>query len=159
MLVPVVDKNQKPLMPTSSKRAARWIASRKATPFFKKGIFCVRLNVEPSDRKMQDIAVGIDTGSKKEAFSVKSELHTYLNIQTDTVFWIKRAVKIRRIMRRTRRNRKCPNRKCRSNRLTNITRLPPSTKARWQWKIRIINWLKKIYPITCIVIEDIADKT
>lgn len=45
--VPVVDKNQHPLMPTNIGRAFRWIKSGKATPFYKKGIFCVRLNIDP----------------------------------------------------------------------------------------------------------------
>jgi hypothetical protein len=44
--VPVVDKNQIPLMPTTSARARRWIRSGKATPFWKRGVFCVRLNME-----------------------------------------------------------------------------------------------------------------
>ena len=79
--------------------ARRWIKSGKATPFWKRGIFCVRLNVEPSDRKVQEIVVGIDPGSKKEAITVKSELRTYLNIQADAVTWVKDAVEVRRNMR------------------------------------------------------------
>jgi hypothetical protein len=71
-------------MPTTPSRAKRWIKSGKATPFWKKGVFCVRLNVEPSDTNRQPIAVGIDPGSKREAFTVKSQAHTYLNIQTHT---------------------------------------------------------------------------
>jgi hypothetical protein len=47
MLVPVVDKTGKPLMPTKPSRARRWIKSKEATPFFKKGIFCIRLNRDP----------------------------------------------------------------------------------------------------------------
>jgi hypothetical protein len=66
MLVPVVDRNQNPLMPTTPSRARRWIKSGKATPFWKKGVFCVRLNVEPSDRQTQPVAVGVDPNSKKE---------------------------------------------------------------------------------------------
>jgi hypothetical protein len=155
MFVPVVDKDQKPLMPTTPSRAKRWIRSGKATPFWKRGVFCVRLNVEPSDRKVQDIAVGVDPGSKKEGFTVKSSLHTYLNIQADAVTWVKDASKTRREMRRIRRGRKCPHRQPRANRLINCTRLPPSTKARWQWKLRILNWLRKLYPISCVVVEDI----
>jgi hypothetical protein len=155
MYVPVVDKEQKPLMPTTPCRAATWIKSGKATPFWKRGIFCVRLNVEPSARKTQEVAVGVDPGSKKEAFTVKSEVHTYLNIQTDAVTWVKDAIKTRREMRRARRFRKTPCRQPRSNRLCNSKRLAPSTKARWQWKLRILNWLKKMYPIACVVVEDI----
>jgi hypothetical protein len=159
MYVPVVDKEQRPLMPTTSSRAATWIKSGKATPFWKKGVFCVRLNVEPSDRKMQDIAVGVDPGSKKEGFTIKSEAHTYLNIQTDAVTWVKDAVEVRRNMRRARRFRKTPCRQPRANRLCHSERLPPSTKARWQWKLRIINWLRKMYPMACVVVEDIKAAT
>jgi RRXRR protein len=69
-------------MPTTPSRAKRWIRSGIATPFWKKGVFCVRLNVEPSNTHRQSIAVGIDPGAKREAFTIKSKAHTYLNIQT-----------------------------------------------------------------------------
>ena len=101
MYVPVVDQNQKPLMPTTPSRARKWIKSGKATPFWKQGVFCVRLNQEPSDTKVQEVAVGVDPGSKKEGFTVKSDSHTYLNVQTDAVTWVKDAVKTRSQMRRT----------------------------------------------------------
>jgi len=152
--VPVVDKNQKPLMPTKPSRARRWIKEGKATPFWKRGVFCVRLNVEPSGEEKQEIAVGIDPGSKKEGFSIKSESHTFLNIQTDVPYWIKRSLKVRSMLRRDRRNRNCPNRKCRRNRKRKNF-IPPSTKARWQWKLRVCNWLFKMYPITNFVVEDV----
>lgn len=157
MFVPVVDVNQNPLMPTTPSRARRWIKSGKATPFWKKGIFCVRLNVEPSAQNMQEIAVGVDPGSKKEGFTVKSEAHTYLNVQTDAVQHVKDAVETRRNLRRARRFRKTP---CRKNK-TNRSRggLPPSTKARWQWKLRIIKWLKQMFPISHIVVEDVKART
>ena len=157
MFVPVVDRNNKPLMPTKPSRARKWIKRGKAIPFWKKGIFCVRLNVEPSSRHIAPIAVGIDPGSKKEAFTVKSESHTYLNIQADAVTWVKDAVKTRREMRRTRRGRNTPCRKPRFNCAKGG--LAPSTKARWQWKLRICWWLKKIFPITDFVVEDIAAVT
>jgi hypothetical protein len=151
--VPVVDKNQNPLMPTTPNRAATWIKSGKATPFFKKGVFCVRLNVEPSARNMQDIAIGIDPGSKREGFTIGSEAHQYLNIQTEAVQHVKDAIQTRREMRRGRRFRKTPCRQNRQNRA--IGKLAPSTKARWDWKIRIAQVLAKIFPISAIVIEDI----
>ena len=154
--VPVVDKDQNPLMPTTILRAKKWIASKKATPFWKRGIFCVRLNVDPSDQKKQEIAVGIDPGGKKEGFTSKSEKHTYLNIQTDAVTWVKDAVEIRRNRRRGRRRRKTPCRSPRYNRTRGC--LPPSTKSRWQWKLRIANWLLKMFPISVFVVEDIKAK-
>ena len=112
MLVPVVDRNQNPLMPTTPARARRWIKSGKATPFWKKGVFCVRLNVEPSDRQTQPVAVGVDPGSKKEGWTVKSAAHTY----ADAVTWVKKHVEQRRQMRRTRRYRQTPCRQPRAHR-------------------------------------------
>jgi hypothetical protein len=157
MFVFVTDKTNKPLMPTTPSRARRLIRSRQATPFWKKGLFCIRLNVDPSDTNIDLIAVGIDPGSKKEGITVKSQRHTYLNLQLDAVTWVKDVVKTRREMRRSRRFRKTP---CRANR-RNRKRggLPPSTKARWQWKLRVIRWLAKIIPITEFVVEDIKAKT
>ena len=157
MFVPVVDCNQQPLMPTTPSRARRWIKTGKATPFWKKGVFCVRLNVEPSDQEAQPIAVGIDPGSKKEGWTVKSPAHTYLNIQADAVTWVKEHVEQRRQMRRARRYRKTPCRQPRFNRARGG--IPPSTRARWQWKLRLAKWLAKLFPLSTFVVEDIKAQT
>ena len=133
------------------------VASRKATPFWKRGIFCVRLNVEPLGRATQDIVVGIDPGSKKEGLTVKSAAHTLLNIQADAVTWVKDTVEGRRNARKARRGRNTPCRQPRFNR--DRGGLAPSTKARWQWKIRMCAWLAKMYPVTGFVVENIAAMT
>lgn len=159
MFVVVVDKNQNPLMPTKPSRAKKWINSRKATPFWKNGVFCVRLNVNPSDAYKQEVVVGVDPGSKKEGFTVKSESHTYLNIQADAHNKVGKKIEKRRVLRRVRRSRKCPHRKNRTNRLANTERIPAGTRARWDWKLRILEWLSKIYPITDVCVEDIRAKT
>ena len=154
--VPVLSVDRRPLMPTTPSRARRWIKEGKATPFYNKEIFCVRLNVVTGSG-VQEIACGIDPGSKKEGITVKSTAHTFLNIQADAVTWVKDAVEVRRNMRRARRFRNTPCRKNRMNRARGG--LPPSTKARWQWKLRLATWLSKVYPITCFVVEDIKAKT
>ena len=105
MTVPVMNKKNEPLMPTIPSRARKWIKSGKATPFWKKGIFCVRLNIVTLEHK-QDIVIGIDPGSKKEGFTVKSTAHTMINVQADAVTHVKKAVETRSTMRRSRRNRK-----------------------------------------------------
>lgn len=158
--VPVMAPNNKPLMPTSPAKARKWVKSGKATPFWNHGVWCVRLNVEPSGYATQRVAVGIDPGSKKEGYSVKAAAHTFLNIQADAVTWVKDHVETRRNMRRTRRYRKTPCRQPRWNRgCLKKPRLAPSTKARWQWKLRVCKWLQRIYPITDFIIEDIAATT
>ena len=146
-------------MPTTPQRASQWIKSGKATPFWKNGVFCVRLNVEPSTRYTQEIAVGVDPGSKKEGFTVKSESYTYLNVQADAHKKVGKKVEKRRELRRGRRSRKCPNRKHRPNRLANRERIPAGTRARWDWKLRILDWLSKLYPITHVCVEDIKART
>ena len=159
MFVPVVDKNQRPLMPTKPSRARKWIRDKKATPFRKNGVFSVRLNIDPSDRYFQEVVVGVDPGSKKEGFTVKSEAHTYLNVQADAHSGVGKKVAKRRELRRSRRSRKCPNRKNRTNRLANTERVPAGTRARWDWKLRILNWLSKLYPVTHVCVEDIKART
>jgi len=126
-LVPVIGMDRKPLMPTTPWRAERWIKSRKATPFFSMGVFCVRLNVPTKMNEIQEVAVGVDPGSKREAFTVMSANHTYLNILADAVTGISDDIKIRRTMRKSRRNRKTPCRKNRGNRA--FGGMPPSIKA------------------------------
>ncbi len=157
MFVPVVDKLNNPLMPTTHSRADRWVRSRKATRFYKRGIYCVRLNVNPSSIKKQAVCVGIDPGSKREAYTIKSEAHTYLNILTETPNWVSKAVEKRRNARRARRFRirRRPSRF--NNRRGSF--LAPSTKARWQFKLNMCKWLLKMYPLTHFVVEDIKAKT
>ena len=144
-------------MPSTPARARRWIQRGEATPFWDRGIFCVRLNREPSGREIQDIAVGIDPGSKKEGLTVKSAAHTYLNIQADAVTHVQEAVAHRREARRARRQRHTPCRGPRTNRARGG--LPPSTRARWQWKLRLLAWLRRIFPIAHVVVENIRAKT
>ena len=155
--VPVVDKDGKPLMPTTWQRAWRWVASRKATYFWFWGILCVRLNVEPSSRNLQPVVVGIDPGSKREAFTVKAKHKTFLNLLVHAVDWVKDRMEARSNMRRGRRFRKTPCRQPRFNR--NRGGLPPSTKARWQLKLRVAWLLAKIFPISGFVVEDIKAET
>ena len=158
MFVPVKSKTGQPLMPTHPNKAGMLIKKGFATPYWRNGIFCIRLNYETTDYA-QDIVVGVDPGSKKEGFTVKSQAHTYLNVQADSHDRVGKKVAKRRELRRGRRSRKCPNRKNRMNRLANKERIPAGTRARWDWKLRILDWLSKLYPITHVCVEDIRART
>ena len=155
MFVPVKTKDGEQLMPTTPEKAARLIKSGKATPYWKNGIFCIRLNYEPKGRYKQDVAVGVDPGSKKEGFTVKSTAHTYLNVQADAKTDVSKKIEKRRNSRRGRRYRKKPYRKNQTNRLANKKRIPPGTRARWDWKYRVLNWLAEMFPVTHVCVEDI----
>ena len=159
MFVPVKTKDGQILMPMHAARARKLIKRGEATPYWDNGIYCIRLNKEPSERKTQEIAVGVDPGSQKEGFTVKSESHTYLNVQADAHNKVGKKVEKRRELRRRRRSRKCPNRKNRMNRLVNQARIPTGTRARWEWKLRILDWLSRLFPIRHVCVEDIKART
>jgi hypothetical protein len=153
-MVPVVSATGKPLMPTTHRRANRLIARGRALRRFDRGLFYIKL-LDRTEGYTQPVAIGIDPGSKREALVVQSRTHTLLNVQTEAVTWVSQAVARRRQARRLRRGRKTPHRRCRRNRLAGKTRLPPSTRARWGLKVRLVRWLARYYPLSVIVIEDI----
>ena len=159
MFVPVKSKSGKKLMPTHPNKAGMLIKKGLATPYWSNGIFCIRLNYETEDEYTQDIVVGVDPGSKKEGFTVKSENHTYLNVQADAHSGVGKKVAKRRELRRSRRSRKCPNRKNRKNRNAGKEKIPAGTRARWDWKLRILDWFSKLYPVTHVCVEDIKAPT
>jgi hypothetical protein len=156
--VPVLSSTGKRLMPTTNRKADRLIFRGRALRRFDRGLFSIQLT-DRADGFVQPIAVGIDPGSKREAFTVKSHAHTYLNIQTATPDWVKKAEATSTQMRHTRRSRKTPYRQMRTNRNQGQTRLPPSTRARWGWKLRICQWLARRFPIITFIVEDIAAET
>jgi len=131
-----------------------------AISYWQKGIFCIRLTKEPSNRQTQPIALGIDPGSKREGYTVATRKAVVLNITSNTPGWIKKHIDTRRQLRKSRRYRKTPYRSCRENRATlRKDRVPPSTKARWNAKLRMVIFLLKIIPITIINVEDVAAYT
>ena len=160
--VPVVDARGTPLMPTTPARARRMLKEGKAVARRNKlGIFYIQLkhNVDPIPKdiqeKTQPIAVSVDPGSSFAGLSVVGVKDTILNIMTEPVNRVKDALRKRREMRRLRRYRKC---KCRKKRFDNRKRpegwVPPSTKARWDTYLRIIDHLRRIIPITHVGLEE-----
>jgi hypothetical protein len=149
------------LIPCKPVKARKLLRDGKAIKRWNKlGIFYVRLNFDPKKPSHQPLAIGIDPGSKFEGFSVVGTKDTVLNVMSEAVDWVKKAVEQRRWMRRARRYRKTRCRECRGdNRLTNRDHLPPSTKARWDAKLRIIKQLQKILPISIAVVEDVKAET
>src|SRR5258708_3189000 len=131
-MVPVISINNKPLMPCSEKRARLMMDRKEAKAYWQKGKFCIKLLKKVKRPKFQPVALGIDPGSKREGYTVATEQHVVLNITTNTKCWIKKRIETRRCLRRSRRYRKTPYRKCRPNRscLRN-KKVPPSTKTRW----------------------------
>ena len=107
---------------------------------------------------MQEIVIGIDPGSKFSGYTIKSEAHTLLNLQVNAIDDVKGKIEERRLLRRDRRARNAPYRKCRFNRKSKAW-TPPSVRARWQQHLNIIKFAQKIYNITDVAVEDIKVKS
>lgn len=146
-------------MPCSEKRARKLLERNEAKPFWCKGVFCIILQRPPRTRCKQEVAVGIDPGSKFEGLTVKSEAHTLLNIQTEAKTDVKKKVENRSDLRRSRRSRKLRYRQPRFNRTRREDFVAPSTKSRWDYKLFLLKWLRKMYPITHVAVEDISATT
>lgn len=157
-MVPVLDEIKRPLMPCTERRARKLLESRRAKPYWRKGIFCIILQGVSKSQYKQDVCIGIDPGSKFNGYSVKSSAHTLLNMQVRAVATVKSKMEDLAMLRKNRRNRKTPYRKCRFNRGVK-DRIPPSTKARWQQHINIIKWMSNLYNVTHVALEDVSAKT
>lgn len=153
--VPVVSNTGDPLMPCHPARARQLVHRGDALRRFSRGLFYIQLTTNTTKGK-QDIACGIDPGSKYEGFSVRDAKRTFVNIHANAVVHVSRALKQRRDLRRSRRGRNTPHRQRKANR--GSRGIPPSTKARWYWKYRIARWLSRLFPITIYVIEDTSSR-
>jgi len=157
VMVPVLSVDGKPLMPCHPARARELVKKKGAKERWYQGIYAIQL-IHKNEGVLQNLVCGIDSGFYREAFTVQSYSHTYLNVLSDAVGWVSTRVENRRNSRKSRRGRNLPCRKSRSNRMNKKAWIAPSTKSRWDIKLRIINFLRKLYPITTYVIEDIKAK-
>ncbi len=156
-MVPVLDREKIPLMPCSEKRARKLMERKAAKAYWKNGVFCIILQRDPSERNYQDVVIGIDPGSKRTGITVTTEKRVVCNQLFNTPSWVKKAVEQRKILRKARRSRKTPYRRCRSNR--SIGNLPPSTRSRWGAYLRVVDFWKRLVPLTTVSIEDIKAET
>lgn len=161
--VPVVSKDNQPLMPTKPSRARRWIKEGKAVGKFNDlGQFFVQLTVEPSNLKTQPISIGIDPGKLFTGIGVQSSYFTLWMAHLELPFKrVRERMDNRRMMRRGRRgrriNRQLPFnlRAHRQKRFSNRRqgKLVSSIKANRQLELRVVSELAKIFPVTDICFE------
>jgi hypothetical protein len=159
MRIPVVDTRGIALMPCTPAKARDLLKHGQARPKRNKlGLFYVQLCYE-QEPDNQPLVVGIDPGSKFEGFSVVGRTDTVTNLMVEAPDHVKGAVETRRTMRRARRFRKWRRPKRFDNRLNRKSRMPPSTRSRWEAKARVVSRLLTILPLSDVVVEDVQAAT
>ena len=142
MRVPVIDKDGKQLMPCTPAKARHLLKAGEAkAKWCKLGIFHIQLTYSVAQPSNQPLVVGVDTGSIYEGYSVVGTQDTVLNIMAEAPTHVRKAVEVRRTLRRARRQRKLRRRALRTNRsskgsgkLPGTLWMPPSTRSRWEAK-------------------------
>ena len=147
----VLSRNSKPLMPTSPGKAARLLKTKKAK-VIKRCPFTIQL-FGPCGESIQEIICGIDSGYENIGFCCVSEKKVIIIGEVKLEKMMKRRLDERRMYRRSRRNKLWYRKPRFLNRATPKGWLSPSTQRRFDTHIALIERLKKILPISKIIIE------
>ena len=152
MLVYVLNRNEKPLMPCKAVKARILLKQGKAK-IIRKEPFTIQLLYGSSGYK-QDVTLGVDAGVKHIGLSAstkKKELYSAdVELRTDIVSLIS----TRRELRHSRRNRKTRYRKARFNNRKKVQGwLAPSIQNKINAHVSVIKKIHQILPVTAIIIE------
>ena len=156
MFVYVISKNGQPLMPTKRFGKVRRLLKSNKAKVIKRCPFTIQLLYEPIIIILQEVVLGVDTGSKHIGTACIANEEVLYQSQVELRTDIKPNMDGRRQVRRFRRNRKTRYRKPRFlNRKNSIklNRLPPSVRHKVQAHIDEIEFCSKILPISKIVLE------
>lgn len=152
MLVYVLNKYGKPLMPCSPQKARKLLKTNKAK-VVKRTPFTIQLLYGSTGYK-QNIALGIDAGSKHIGVSATMESKELYAADVELRNDIVDLISTRRESRRTRRNRKTRYRKPRfNNRKRKEGWLAPSIKQKINCHLKIVENVHKILPVNKIIVE------
>lgn len=140
-------------MPTTPKKARQLLKAGRAK-VVKRNPFTIQLNYATGENR-QPITLGIDTGAKFIGFSAVTEK---AEIASGTVIldtMMKKHFDDRRMYRKHKRNKLWYRQPRFLNRVANKKEgwLPPSIKRRYQTHLTLISKIKKLFPITKVVVE------
>ena len=152
MLVYVLNKRGKALMPCKAAKARILLKERKAK-VIRREPFTIQLLYGSSGYK-QDITLGIDAGAKHIGVSASTKHRELYSADVELRTDIVDLISTRRELRRSRRNRKTRYRKARfKNRKKPKGWLAPSILNRINAHLSVVNNVCNILPITTIVVE------
>lgn len=160
--VPVVSCDNKPLMPTKSSRARKWVKEGKAIAKWSDiGLYYVQL-LTPAGEETQPVTAGVDPGKSYAGIGVQSAKFTLARFHLILPFGrVKQRMEQRKMLKRSRRSRRINRQvvfKLRNHRQVRFnnrkqSKVPPSIKASRQLELRAVRELSKIFPLTAIGYE------
>ena len=157
MLVYVINRDGKPLMPCSPRKARILLKENKAK-VIKKEPFTIQLLYGSSGYR-QPVSLGVDAGSRHIGFSATTKKQELIAGEVELRNDIANLISTRRELRRNRRNRKTRYRKSRFlNRVhsKNHGWLAPSVEQKINTHIKLVEKLHRILPIKSITVETAA---
>lgn len=155
-MVYVISNNGQALMPTKRFGKVRRLLNQKKAKVIRRCPFTIKLLYETETDIVQDVVLGVDTGSKNIGVSCVANDEVLYQSHTIVRTDIKENMDSRRKYRSNRRNRKTRYRKPRflnRKNSTKLDRLPPSVRHKVKAHIDEIEFCKKILPISKIVLE------
>ena len=156
MFVYVLDKNGQPLMPTRRFGKVRRLLRDKKAKVVNSCPFTIRLLYEPETKIVQDIVLGVDTGSKHVGVACVGNDKVLYQSQVELRDDVKLKMDRRRAFRHNRRQRNTRYRKARFlNRGNSIRkdRYCPTIVSKYYGHVREIEFCKKILPIKDTILE------
>jgi 5-methylcytosine-specific restriction endonuclease McrA len=149
----VLAADEKPLMPTTPRRARMWLKQKRAR-VVKRAPFTIRLCFEPSSRYAQHVKMGVDTGSKTIGVAAVAHSRVLYQAEISLRTDIKRSLDQRRQYRRDRRNRKTRYRPARcNNRKRSGEWLAPSLLSKAESTVRAIVRVADVLPVKQVKLE------
>ena len=155
MLVYVLNKDGKPLMPTSRCSKVAYLLNHNLAKVIRRTPFTIQLMYE-SKEYVQPIALGVDAGSKTIGLSATTNERALFEAEVKLRTDIVDNLSTRRETRCARRNRNLRYRKPRFNNRVSSKKpgwLAPSVRQKLDCHLAVIDKIHKILPITKLIVE------
>ncbi len=153
MLVYVLSKDGKPLMPCKAAKTRKLLKQGRAK-VVKRTPFTIQLNFD-CENQVQPVKLGVDTGYKRVGLSAVSDSKELFSSEVELRTDIPKLLSEKRQYRRTRRNRLWhrPARFLNRVKSKKADWLAPSVQHRLDEHIKAINFVRSILPVTKITIQ------
>ena len=156
MVVYVLDREGRPLMPTERFGWVAYALRHGEAKVVRREPFTIRL-LRDSTRYLQEVTLGVDAGSRHVGLSATTKTQTLYTAQVEMRGDVSELLTARREFRRGRRGRRGnwyrPARwRNRANETENAA-LPPSIRHKSWAHLRMINFVRRMLPVSRIVVE------